>query len=262
MEPHLGGYETHARPHRWWFSAPTFVVVGGMLLAALYVCFKASENDARQADLKAAATAEAHAKAEKVARLKEAIGRLSSGADTSALSDCKAAAVEGVELPDAAKVACRDAFASDSARAAKANDVTVARSSMKAAIQAGLAAKKAAELGKSIASAERRMKADAAARKRRDEALQAKADAVERVAYGVILRERFLDHGEDIKVWVYGEKKDHITLEWVMFNDVWTHRMAKSDGIIADMQRLGFRRVDVVDGYDYHVYWDLDGERR
>jgi hypothetical protein len=134
--------------------------------------------------------------------------------------------------------------------------------SQEAAIRAGLPERNTTPLRNAIASAERRVEAAAAARKRKDEALQAKADAVERAAYGVILRERFLDHGEDIKVWVYGERKDHITLEWVMFNDVWTHRMSKGDGIIVDLQRLGFRRVDVVDGYDYHVYWDLDGKRR
>ena len=93
---------------------------------------------------------------------------------------------------------------------------------------------------------------------RKETADQAKADALERVAYAVILRNRFLDLGADVKVSVSGAKRDHITLRWIMFNDVWTHRIRKPDGIAMDMVKLGFRRVDITDGYDYHVYFDIN----
>src|ERR1043166_1779614 len=79
---------------------------------------------------------------------------------------------------------------------------------------------------------------------------QAKADALERVAYGALLQKRFWEQGADLKVTVSGKKKDRLRLKWVLFNDVWRYRMAKEDGIVPEAARLGFRRVDIENGYD------------
>ena len=71
-----------------------------------------------------------------------------------------------------------------------------------------------------------------------------------------MLRDRFLDKGLDIKVTVSGSKADRITLKYVLFNDVWSHRMQK-DGLLAELRNLGFKRVTLTDTYDYTIYWDF-----
>src|SRR5205823_5711705 len=86
-------------------------------------------------------------------------------------------------------------------------------------------------------------------------ASEARAEALARKVYSVVLRERFLDKNMDVKVHVSGKQYDRITLEWVLFSDVWTHKMAQADGLLPEMKTAGFRRVDVTNGYDYHVYW-------
>jgi hypothetical protein len=77
-----------------------------------------------------------------------------------------------------------------------------------------------------------------------------------REVYAKTLRERFLDEGFDIKVSVSGAQSDRLTYKFVLFNDVWSHRFQK-DGLIDQAAKLGFKRVDMTDGYDWHIYWDL-----
>ncbi len=86
---------------------------------------------------------------------------------------------------------------------------------------------------------------------------QARLPRGARYAFGFVLRERFLSQGEDIKVRVSGQLNDRITLEWALFNDFRTHRMRQREGLMPEMKALGFRRVDVTDGHDYHVHWDV-----
>ena len=74
--------------------------------------------------------------------------------------------------------------------------------------------------------------------------------------YGEALRRRFLDRNLDIKVSVSGTKKDRVTLKFVLFNDVWSHRM-QQDGLLQEMKDVGFKKVTMTDGYDYTVYWDF-----
>lgn len=61
----------------------------------------------------------------------------------------------------------------------------------------------------------------------------------------------------DIKVRVSGSNSDRITLSWVLFGDVAAHQLSKGD-LIQEVKALGFRRIDMTDGYDYHVYWNLE----
>lgn len=69
------------------------------------------------------------------------------------------------------------------------------------------------------------------------------------------MRTSFLDSGLDIKVRTSGRYADRITFEYVLFNDVWSHRFQK-EGIVSQLKAAGFKRIDLTDGYDWHVYWD------
>jgi hypothetical protein len=89
--------------------------------------------------------------------------------------------------------------------------------------------------------------------------LKAAEDAQPRMAreaYAQALRQRYLDENMDIEVKVSGKDKDRVTLEYVLFNAVWTNKVEKGS-LLAEMRGLGFKRVDMTDGYDYHMYWDF-----
>jgi hypothetical protein len=46
-------------------------------------------------------------------------------------------------------------------------------------------------------------------------------------------------------------------MTYVLFNDVWKHDLKKA-GALGELRSLGFKRVDMTDGYDYHIYWTFD----
>jgi len=77
-----------------------------------------------------------------------------------------------------------------------------------------------------------------------------------REAYARVLRQHYLDQNMDIKVKVSGKDSARLTLTYVLFNAVWTNKVEKGT-VLAEMRELGFTRVDMTDGYDYHVYWDF-----
>jgi hypothetical protein len=77
-----------------------------------------------------------------------------------------------------------------------------------------------------------------------------------REIYAKTAREEFLDKGLDIKVRVSGSQSDRLVYEFVLFNDVWSHRFRK-DGLIGQAAKLGFKRIEMTDGYNWNVYWDL-----
>jgi hypothetical protein len=82
------------------------------------------------------------------------------------------------------------------------------------------------------------------------------AQSAIRKAYAEKLRDNYLDQGMDIKVSVYGKNNANIKLTFVLFNDVWTHKMQKGT-LIKEIQDMGFKKLSLSDGYEYNVYWDF-----
>ncbi len=80
--------------------------------------------------------------------------------------------------------------------------------------------------------------------------IQAGEAVAARKAYALSLREKFLDDGVDIKVSVSGSAATKLKLEYVLFNDVWTHKFQKGS-LMQEIGRLGFKEVHFDDGYDY-----------
>lgn len=97
--------------------------------------------------------------------------------------------------------------------------------------------------------------AEAKAAKREKE-IKAVAGKLVRIALAKELRQQYLDNNLDIKVEVSGAEKDRMTLQFALFNDVWTNKVQKGE-LIGQLREAGFKRLDMTDGYDYHVYWDL-----
>lgn len=83
---------------------------------------------------------------------------------------------------------------------------------------------------------------------------KAAADRERRASLDELLRESFLDRGLDIKVRVTGKNYDRLKLTYVLFNDVWSHKLQK-EGLISEWCGMGFQRIDLTDGYDWAVYW-------
>jgi len=70
--------------------------------------------------------------------------------------------------------------------------------------------------------------------------------------FALRLREKYLDEGLDIKVSPSGKDSTQLNLKFPLFNEVWVHKFKK--GPIADeVFKMGFKKVDFDDGYDYHV---------
>jgi hypothetical protein len=109
-------------------------------------------------------------------------------------------------------------------------------------------------LSKRVAEAEKAEQAATRKEQEQQAAVEREVKKAQRLAAESILREKYLDQGLDIKVDVSGKNADRITLTYVLFNDVWTHRFQKDGGLDA-LRDMGFRRVDLKDGYDYHIYW-------
>lgn len=81
-------------------------------------------------------------------------------------------------------------------------------------------------------------------------------EKIARNAYGKVIREYYLDSGINIKVKVSGSNYDRLTLTYPLFTEVWSHQFQKS-GNLQSIRELGFKRVDMTDDYDFHIYWEL-----
>jgi hypothetical protein len=91
---------------------------------------------------------------------------------------------------------------------------------------------------------------------RKKQQIEAAAATIVRQEYGKRLRQKYLDDNLDINVRVSGKNSDHITLEFALFNAVWANKVQKGE-LLDEMRKLGFKRMDMTDNYNYHVYWNL-----
>lgn len=87
--------------------------------------------------------------------------------------------------------------------------------------------------------------------------IEAEKEAMRR-AFVRILEERYLDEGYDIRVYVRGERATTLVLEYVLFNRVWAHQLEKEADFWREMRKLGFKRVEMRDGYYFSTAWVLN----
>ena len=227
------------------------ILVIGLLGALLFGAISNSCDNAQRRE-EAAVAADVQKKRDEATH-RATIKRVTSASSPSIelAKDCRSL---GSDVPSASFAICRD---SEVLFAKSLPDSAGARAAVDAAVSHGLSSHEADRMYASVNKTAKREASEQKAAQRKKDASDAKDSALGRKVYGAALRERFLDKGMDIKVHVSGRNNDHITLEWVLFNDVWTHQMEKPDGLAQEMKGLGFKRVDVKSGYDYHVYWDF-----
>jgi hypothetical protein len=103
-----------------------------------------------------------------------------------------------------------------------------------------------------------RIAREAAAEKARKKAT-AKLEIENRKKFAGLLRNIYLDRGLDIKVSVSGTKADRLQLSYVLFNDVWSHRLSK-EGEIDTWCQMGFKTIRMTNTWDWAVRFDCPGE--
>jgi hypothetical protein len=91
---------------------------------------------------------------------------------------------------------------------------------------------------------------------KRHEAVEDSEGKGGRREFAVKLRQLYLDQGFDIKVHTKGRNAERLMLEYVLFDAVWTNAFKKSDTFFA-AGAIGFRSVELNNGYNYHVLVSL-----
>lgn len=91
-------------------------------------------------------------------------------------------------------------------------------------------------------------------RERAARALSLRAD---RVAYAKLLENNFLDESMDVTVTTGGSRDRTLSLKYILAGRVFAHQLQENDAFWDNMKKLGFTRVDLSDGYDYSVSWDV-----
>lgn len=181
--------------------------------------------------------------------------RMSTARMTDVAASC---VVLGNRLPEDLRSRCVAAHLADAKAAVQRNDISGGRSALAAATAQGANGETVSGLDarlRALETAEARRREKESARIAREQQREHDAEMAERRrAVGRLLRERFLDSGMDVKVRITGKNADRIQMEWILFSDVWSHRLRK-EGIIDELCNGGFTRVDLDDGYDWGVYF-------
>ena len=84
----------------------------------------------------------------------------------------------------------------------------------------------------------------------------------QRQAWAKQAEKTMLDQGMEVDFVLSGEKKDRVTVKWVLMNKVAVHKITKDGSLsegafLGQMQKVGFRRVTFSDGFNFAVYYDL-----
>lgn len=208
------------------------------------------------------AAREAQMLADAVSRLRATVERGEESAIATACADAERLGRSSIpaSIPKDLAKPCRSAHLARAQQNLRTGNTTAAREEILASKLFGPPYDKDNEIERQILAVETKTQDKIYAENRAQAASAAKQQAANEIEgrqlYGEMLRDRFLDKGLDIKVTVSGSKADRITLKYVLFNDVWSHRMQK-DGLLAELRNLGFKRVTLTDTYDYTIYWDF-----
>jgi hypothetical protein len=74
---------------------------------------------------------------------------------------------------------------------------------------------------------------------------------------------KMLDQGMEVDCTLSGPQKDRLSMKWVLMSKVAVHKITndgsmREGAFLANMQKVGFKRVHFSDGYNFGVYYDLD----
>jgi hypothetical protein len=61
----------------------------------------------------------------------------------------------------------------------------------------------------------------------------------------------------DVEVTIAARAATTIRMKWVLASRVTAHQFSKNGEFFQNLRNLGFRRLELTDGYDFNWYWDL-----
>jgi len=67
-----------------------------------------------------------------------------------------------------------------------------------------------------------------------------------------------LDAGLDVDVKAIGPKHTTLRVKWVLVSKVVAHQLTKQSDFFQSARELGFRRIEMTDGYDETWSWKLE----
>jgi len=100
-----------------------------------------------------------------------------------------------------------------------------------------------------------------AARRRADREAQeaARVAAVNaRRVYARKLEKTYLDQGLDVTVTTQGGQATTLRIKWILVSRVVAHQFSQNSEVFSTLRTLGFKRLEISDGYDEEWYWTID----
>ena len=115
-----------------------------------------------------------------------------------------------------------------------------------------------------------RQQYEAAQKKHDDEqarvqAAEARKHAVEEAALNRTLRDsmaqtlenKLLDEGYNVDVKAIGNDHTTLHIKWILVSKVLAHQLSQEGSFFSNARAVGFKRVEITDGYDETWYWKL-----
>ena len=122
-------------------------------------------------------------------------------------------------------------------------------------------AKQAAQLRHQFEQAQKKRDAEIAKQRAVEAQQKAAADALVKRALrdGMAknLEDRLLSEGYNVDVNAIG--KDHTTMriKWILVSKVLAHQLTEDGTFLRNCREVGFKRVEITDGYEETWYWNL-----
>jgi len=104
---------------------------------------------------------------------------------------------------------------------------------------------------------EARRKRDAQAAKRRELA-EAAAKHLLRIELAKTLENKMLDQGFNVDVSAIGKDQTVLHIKWILVGKALAHNISKQGDFFSNARQVGFKRIEITDGYDETWWWKLD----
>ena len=96
-----------------------------------------------------------------------------------------------------------------------------------------------------------------AAEKRQREVAANAAQEATRRQFAASYESSLLDQGIDATVTVSGTHATTLRLKWILVNRVLAHQFSQKPDLFTSLRSMGFKRLEITDGYDESWYWNL-----
>lgn len=104
---------------------------------------------------------------------------------------------------------------------------------------------------------EARRKRDAQEAKRKQLA-EAAAKHLLRIELAKTLENKMLDQGLNVDISAIGADQTVLHIKWILVSKAIAHNLSKEADFFSNARLVGFKRIEITDGYDERWWWKLD----